>query len=368
MARNIFNGILVVSVLCSAPKALHSAPKDTQKEPIVLERADRLINRVIGGETVKELIDNVLITRGDMKIACDHALHFQAAGKILFDINVHYRDSLRNLWAKKVTYHIEKDSLEAEGSVKITQDIYEAYSRRANYTNQRENVYLYREVKLINLEDRVTLTGSKGFGDRTLEYARVTGDAQLVKRDSLDETEITIDAALIEYFHPEHRAQAVDSVNILLNEASGRAGKLQYYTEAKRALMEREPVIFRDREEMRGDSIKLHFAGDKLDRIELLGRASAFSPVEESEIERVNQMYGGKIFIELFEQKVRDVTVWDNARSIYFVMEEGEYKGANKASGDRIYLHFKEGELKNINVAGGSEGAFYPPDYSGVIE
>lgn len=342
--------------------------KKPQKPPIVLERADLLKNRVIGGETVKELIDNVLISRGDIEIECDHALHYQEAGKIVFEKNVHYRDSLRNLWAERVTYFIEPDSLEASGKVKITQDVYEIYSRRANYTNQRENVYLSREVKLIDLENRVTITGSKGFGDRTLEYARVSGSAEMVKRDSTGEVEITIDSRMIEYFNSEDRAQASDSVKVFLQEATGSSGNLQYFIKPRVALMETNPAIFRGREEMRGDSIRLHFNEKKLERIELMGNASAVSPLEGSSVERINRMYGKKIEIELIEEKVREVTVLGNARSVYFVLEEGEYKGANKASGDRIYLHFKDGELETINVAGGAEGTYFPSEYQGDIE
>ncbi|NQS97306.1 MAG: hypothetical protein HQ591_02520 [candidate division Zixibacteria bacterium] len=339
-----------------------------EKPPVILERAKILKNRIMGGETVKELIDDVRITRGDMTIDCDYAIHFQETDKIVFEQNVHYSDSLRDLWADRVIYFIENDSLEAIGSVKIIQDMYEAHCSQANYTDQRKNVYLYRDVELFHHQENIILTGEQGFGDRTLKYAEVFKNAQMVKFDSLGETEITITAHKIAYFNPESRAQASDSVEILKDEVTGNCEILQYFTEEDYALMEVEPVVFRELDEIKGDSIYLYFVEEKIEHIEIFGHASVFSPPEGGQEGDFNKMFGNRIFIYLLEGQIEKIDVAGNARSLYYLYEKEEFKGVNQATGDKIYLRFAQGKIETINVAGGSEGTYYPPDYPGIIE
>ena len=361
---------MVLAVFCQAVLfiSILGAQENKARLPVVLERANVLKNRAVGDENIKELIGNVYITRGEMGIECEHAYQYQQAGKIIFIQDVHYADSLRDMWADRVTYFIEADSLKAVGSVKIVQDKYEAYSRRAYYSEERRNVYLEESVKLIDLENFVVLTGRRGFGDETLEYARVTGDAKMVKSDSLGESETTIISLKIENFQKESRAQATDSVKVYQEDITGDCGKFQYFLDQRKALMELNPMIFRQSDELKGDSIYLYFFEDKLDRIEIFGEASVLSPLEDGGEGEFNRMYGNRMFIEIFEDKIKKMTVIGNARSIYYLYEDGESKGVNSASGDRIYLRFHEGKLEAINVAGGTEGTYYPSDYGGEIE
>ena len=362
LSRNILV-LLIVSVLCNMIKVHGQA-----KPPLVLERAQVLNNKTIAGESVKELIGQVRISRGDMVIDCDYAVHYQKADKIIFEKQVHYADSLRDLWADKVTYFVKSDSMKAEGSVKIVQDQYEGRCFTAYYSDQRENVYLQRNVHLWHKEKNLELTGFKGFGDKTMEYAKVTGLAHLVKQDSLGKVELTIDAEIIEFFNSSSWARASDSVKIVREDVTGYCDTLHYYTEGKYALMLTEPVVFRVRDEMRGDSIFMYFKGEAIDRLEIFGHASAFSPPEHSPGGELNKMFGQRIFIYLANDKVERILVLGNARSLYYLFEKEEAKGINKASGDVIYLGFADGLLKTINVSGGSEGTYYPPGWKGVVE
>jgi lipopolysaccharide export system protein LptA len=303
-----------------------------------------------------------------MAIECNYAVHYQQQGRIVFENQVHYSDSLRNLWAQKVIYYIDTDSMEAIGSVKVLQNVYEGYCYRAYYSQERKNAYWERNVKLIHTEENIVLTGQKGFGDQSLEYAKVFITAQLVKYDSLGESEITIDADTVEYFHSCSFAQAFDSVKIAQKDITGDCQLLHYFVKDSKAEMLENPVVFRQAEEMKGDTIDIFFTQRKLDKLEIFGEASAFSPVEGGKEGEVNKMFGQQIFADIEEDKIKHITVVGNARSLYFLYEKGEFKGINRASGDKIYLTFKDGKLDIINVSGGSEGTFFPPDYKGEIE
>ena len=360
--------VVTTAVLLFFANYFTAAQQKPDKPPVVLEHAKILKNKVIGGESVKELIDSVRITRGDMIVDCNYAVHFQDMGRILFEKDVHYSDSLRDMRADRVTYFVDEDSLTAEGSVLITQELYEGRCNLAYYSNDRENIYMRQKVKLIKAADGITLTGRQGFGDKTMEYAWVAGDAHLVKKDSLDETEITIDAEKIEYFNAEAMALATDSVEVLKDDVKANSDTLEYYSDEKYALMYSDPVVFRTLDEMRGDSIYLYFVEESIDRIELFGHASALSAPEYGTGGEFNKMYGKSIVIRMMEDKVGSIVVVGNASSLYYLYEDQEPKGINKATGDKIYLDFSEGKLETIMVIGGSEGTYYPAEYPGIIE
>jgi len=356
------------------PTVIAGENKKADSVPIVLERADKLRNTSVGNETIKELIGNVFITRGDMGIECQHAYHYQTAQKIVFIRDVHYSDSLRDMWAEKVIYYVDTDSLEAIGSVKIEQGKYQGFSRIANYSEAKRKVYLTNDVKLIHREESTVLTGDQGFGDETMKYARVTGErAELAKIDSAGKAETTIFAKKIEYFDSLQIALATDSVDIMHGEITGYCELLTYYNGEDKALMEVDPVLMRDLDEIKGDSIYLYFADENLNRIEIFGRASVISPVVDGKPGQFNQMYGQEMYVNVVDDKMTDITVVGSARSIYYVYEDTKdkgkkYKGANSASGDKIFLIFSDGELETIHVAGGTEGTYYPSDYAGEIE
>lgn len=366
--------IHLILVLCACTMIFTQIHAQTKKKsPIKLERAKILKNTTVGGEQIKELIGDVIITRDDMKIECQQAYHYQIADKIVFVRDVHYSDSLRDMWADKIIYYVDKDSMEAEGSVKIVQNKYESYSRKAFYSEERRKVYLRDNVKMFDLEKHVTMTGKRGYGDELMEYARVRGNAEMIKKDSLDKVEMTVDAVQIEYFSADDYAQAKDSVKIFQGDVTGNCGLMTYFLNDKRALMVDNPMIFREPDELMGDSIYMYLSDEKLDKIEIFGNASVISPVEQSEKDEKNQMYGKRMYIYIVDDNIKTIDVLGNARSIYYIYEEEKgktpvSKGANSVSGDKIYLFFNEGELETIHVAGGTEGIYYPADYQGDIE
>jgi hypothetical protein len=102
--------------------------------------------------------------------------------------------------------------------------------------------------------------------------------------------------------------------------------------------------------------------------MEIFGNASVLSPVEGGKPAELNQMFGDQMLIEIADEQVSNITVKGKARSLYFLYEKGEAKGANNASGDKIYLEFEQGKVNKIRIAGGAEGIYYPPDYEGEVE
>lgn len=336
--------------------------------PLVLERANSLKNKTQGEESIKELIGSVRITRGDMSVDCDYAVHYQKSGKVVFEKNVYYADSLREMWAQKVTYYIEQDSVKAEGKVKIEQKYYQGYCNIAYYTDRRQNVEMHKNVELRQRERNVTLTGSRGYGSNNMEYAKTWGNAQIVKLDSTGKTEIIIDAQTIEYFHKEARALASDSVKITRDDIKGFCDTLHYNTEAKYALMLVKPVVYHIDEEMRGDSIYMYIKDQTIDHLELYGNTSAISPAENAKEGEMNKMFGKKMLIYVKDDKIDNIIVTGNARSFYYLYEKDEFKGVNKASGDIIDLKFLDGKIDAIQIAGGTEGTYYPPEFAGSVE
>jgi hypothetical protein len=69
---------------------------------------------------------------------------------------------------------------------------------------------------------------------------------------------------------------------------------------------------------------------------------------------------GKNIYIFLDENKIEKMIAERNAKSVYYIFENGESKGANKVIGEKITIYFDKENIKNVMVDGESEGMFYP--------
>ena len=113
--------------------------------------------------------------------------------------------------------------------------------------------------------------------------------------------------------------------------------------------------------------MEMDFAGNKLRKIRVNGEAVAIS-VEDSTAGKMNRLTGQGITAFVVDDKLSELWAYDNARSKYYLKDNGLSQGINTASADTIRIYFREGELDRIAVKGGSQGIYYPTGYQGKID
>ncbi len=109
-----------------------------------------------------------------------------------------------------------------------------------------------------------------------------------------------------------------------------------------------------------GDSITLFMSHNKLQHAVIRNRTFALSLSDSAYPSRYNQLTGRKIEMFFQDDKLHEMTVVQNAISLYYLYDGKEPNGANRTSGDAITMSFAEGKIDLIRVVKGIEGTYYP--------
>jgi hypothetical protein len=134
-------------------------------------------------------------------------------------------------------------------------------------------------------------------------------------------------------------------------------------------VLQQDPVMWYDLNQVTGDSIAVFLANDKLDRLVVTGNAYSTSQSKVAEMDtiypagRYDQIKGRKLTVFFKENKASHARVEQTAISLYYVYDSRALNGVRKESGDLILFDFKEGKLDRIHSLGGVEGTYYPEKY-----
>ncbi len=359
---------------------------------IVLQHADSLIGRVINGEDARELVGNVFITQGNVRIRCDRALQFITRGTVELMGNVVVEDDSLIIKAPRGFYHRDPRRAEAFGRVTLDDGVsrleadygeYSVEARTAFFRSKvvatdslsilnADTVYYHRthrlmdargRVVLYNTPDRVTVSGGRFEHNGALSYSRMTESPVLVQHDSTagGTDTLIVRSRIMESFRDStRRLLASDSVQIIRSDLAGIAGSVVFFTAADSMLLRSSPVLWYGTTQVTGDSINLYLRRRALDRITVMGNAFAVSRSDSVFSGRYDQLTGDWLTMTFAEKKLDRIDVETRATSVYFLYEDSAANGLNKTSGDRILMRFAGGQANSIHVYGGVEGQYFP--------
>ncbi|MFH1735725.1 MAG: LptA/OstA family protein [bacterium] len=358
MRLRYLSGVLIFLYLCSWAFA---------QTPIELKRADLLTTKTGPNGVIRHLDGDVWILQDTLSVTCEHARFEEATGILYSEEKVHFIEPTRQMWADKATYFEKDGRAIAEGHVRILQDSILVHCDRVNYNEDREEALLYGNVSIFSMTDRVMITGDHGKYNRAREYGMMTEQPVLTRHFESDDS-LVIQGRIIEYFFGEEFAVVTDSVQIIREEFHAWGQKLFYWEKAERAKLFGAPLLKHKFDILAADTVDAYFAENKLIRVILTGQALATSPVDTVLLKPVNRMTGHVMEFIFLDDEIDSIYVNGNATSTYYIREEGEGKGANVVSGDKINMWMSEGQMSWIYVEGGTEGTYYPNRLAGQIE
>jgi hypothetical protein len=109
-----------------------------------------------------------------------------------------------------------------------------------------------------------------------------------------------------------------------------------------------------------GDSINVYLKFRKLRLVSVMGNAFAVSPSDSVHQDRYDQLTGETMRLHFFQQALERIDVDNRAISVYHLYEDNKPNGLNKTSGDRIVMAFTQGRINAIRIYGGVEGQYFP--------
>ncbi|MCB9367882.1 MAG: hypothetical protein H6507_02035 [Calditrichaeota bacterium] len=338
----------------------HAQP---ERGAVELRRANSLRYGEENGQRMQELDGDVYIVKDSLEINCDRALYFPDSGKLIFRENVMFQDGERLMFANEVRYDDWTEELEAKGDIRIYQDSITIYCNRAVYRERLGNGYLYDRVRVKYDPRGVTLTGEIGYFNHRDKSAWVTRDPVLTRRDSVGIVDTKIKGDTITYNETLGEATSRHHVSIERDSLNAFGDLLVFYPDSLFAELTGEPLALSGADSISGDSMRLFFKEEELERVEVHGDAVASSPADTLPASP-RQILTGKLMTLWIEQSTLSrALVEENATATYYVRDKQEAEGLNTTSGDRLLISFDNHRISRIRVEGGTEGKYTPESF-----
>lgn len=320
-------------------------------------------------EEVKILEGNVHVRQDTVEIFCDKAFYYRDIGKLILEGNVRIIRGPQILTARKVTYYEDRKLAIAEKKVYLQRPGQELRSEYLEYYYETDQAFAKTNLFLVDRKSRAFVTAVQGEYVPQENRTRVENNAHFWQVDSSGSDTLHIYARVMNYYflNEDRRATAKDSVTIIRGDLVAQCDSAIYWLDDERVYLEKQPRAREKNNKLSGRQMEMDMSGMKLRRITVRGEATAVS-VEDSAADKVSRLTGQEIIAFISDQKIDQLWALKNARSKYYLKDKGEEQGVNVASADTIRIFFKEGEVDHISVKGGSEGTYYPPDYTGNIK
>ncbi|MCC6475869.1 hypothetical protein IT157_02330, partial [bacterium] len=277
----------------------------SERNAVELRRANSLSYGEEDGQKVQKLDGNVEIAKDSLTIFCDNALYFQDQGRLIFRKNVQVMDGSRLLYANEVLYNDFSEEIEARGDVRIYQDTIVVYCDRAVYSERLQSGYLFDRVRIKYDPRNVTLKGSLGYFDHARKFAWVTRDPVLTRLDSTGRKNTEVIGDTVFYDDELKRAEARGKVSIGRDSLTALGQTLIFFPDSMYAELLGEPLALQGSDSIRGDTMRLYFQKDVLDRVEVHGHAEASSPADSLTLEPRQRLTGHDMALWISENQLK---------------------------------------------------------------
>ncbi len=320
------------------------------------------------GEAIRILEGNVHARQDTLDIFCDQAVFHPLTDEVVLTGNVLIRRGVEELTARKVTYYDNRKLAIAEKNVHVSRPFQHLYAEYLEYYYQTDQAYARTNLLLIDEESASFITAWEGDYLPRENRAEVRHNAHFWQIDSTSGDTLHIFARVMDYFFsPKRIAIARESVKILRGDMVALCDSAYYNMEEEYAFLEKNPRARQQNNRLSGKQMELIFKEMKIKKIIVREQALATS-VEDSITGKIDRLSGREIIGFIVDDQLDQLWAVSNARSLYYIKDDGQIQGLNTASADTIKVFFKKNEVDYISVIGGSQGVYYPSNYKGNID
>jgi len=375
------------------PAIFYFTSRAQEKNLIILQNADSLIGRTINGEDVRELHGHVRLTQGNVKVWCDQAIQFLRRNVVDLTGNVKVvrdtvtltakhgmyfgdekkasgQDGVRLetghvvLLADYGDYYMDEKKAFFHSNVRVIDSTTTIHSDELTYfENERKSIAVHN-VRIDNAENNMRIFGDHLEHFDQTHYSKMTDQPRLMQIDTSSKGEVDtlmVRSVVMESFDDSSKKLiATDSVAIVRGLLAARCGFVRYWTKIQYIELFQQPIVWYEDNQVTGDSISLHLVNNRLNMVFIRGHSFAISQSDSLFPQRYNQLTGRRIQMKFAAEKLDEITVDQNAISLYFLYDGKEPNGVNQTSGDFISMKFAAGKPETISVMHGIEGYYYP--------
>ncbi|MGE5362704.1 MAG: OstA-like protein [Bacteroidota bacterium] len=378
---NLKTIIFLLLTLCSAVIA-------QGRGELVTITGDSLVGSNVGGETIREIIGNVVLTQGNIRITCNNALQYLARNDAILTGNVVVTQNNLIIRAPKGSYFGDEKIAECHSGVQLEDGRVVLNAVNGNYYFNTQHALFSKNVRL--RDSVTTMTGDK------LDYYRDEQKAVAVGGVVINSAANTISADTVVHFR-DTRISTADG-NVRMDNKQNRvvvfSGHLEDYALRNYTLITEKPLLIQtdsvksaDSDTLLISSVKMEVFNDSTrkliatDSVKMV-RGTFASKNEYSEYYRDkgviltfkknasqpqpvlwygnSQLTGDSVSMKLENNSLRLVESYNNA----FILSANRIypNRYDQMSGELVKLHFDTSGITHTEVNGEVLSIYYTYD------
>ncbi len=151
---------------------------------------------------------------------------------------------------------------------------------------------------------------------------------------------------------------AFNDVRILKSDMQAVCDSLGFNTIDSVLTLYQDPILWQDTSQLTGDTVKIYFRGESLDKVRLLRNALV---ITSPDLLFFNQVKGKTVEAFFDSTSLSRTEVVGNAEAIYYIQDDaGAYVGVNKTACSSMVLNFKRGSVRKIRFLSAPSGKMDP--------
>ncbi|MGB0934325.1 MAG: OstA-like protein [Lishizhenia sp.] len=238
------------------------------------------------------------------------------------------------------------------------------YNKRLGISEGKGNVVIKDTLK------KAEFYGDFARSNEKEQYAFLTGKAYALTYDKGDSLFIHADS-LWNFSDSSEQSKlilAYNDVKIFKKDIQGSCDSLAYNQQDSLMTLFHNPIIWADKAQLTGDTLKVHQTTKGIEKIDVLQNAIVVTEVDSSEY--YNQV-GSKTMIAYFKNDtISHVDAEGNAKTVYYMTDEKNkdsivevtLSGMNRLYSSNLTIRFVKGEIEGIAYRDRPDGAMYPMD------
>lgn len=360
--------------------------------------ADSLIGSRGNFGPIREYFNNVRIFQGDIKITCRYAIQYLMENRSELQGSVVFEQNGMILKSPKVSYDGNKKIAKAYNGLEIIDGRNKINSRSGNYdantyeaqffenvVMENDSAWIYSDVAHYNRKTKVTELYGNVYVKGKFSNSRITCDTLISKsqegysiaygspvlqqidtnkaKDSITQKldTLIISSRVMETFRGENEIYVfTDSVQIFKEGMKIKTGLADFNKKYNRIKLLKNPKVWMDNTLLYADSITVMLSENKIKSIYLQNSAVSASVEDTNFSSRINQIIGDEIFIKFYSSKINSMDSYNNAKSLYYLMNDTIPDGASVSACDTINVSFTDGKPNEILWNGKVVGDVFP--------
>jgi lipopolysaccharide export system protein LptA len=229
------------------------------------------------------------------------------------------------------------------------------------YVNKKKKIsWAFKNVQILDSINQLTVYGNVAYFNQKDSNSYVSrnpwmtqvldGDTLWVRCDTIK----AIDKKKIKEFYAYH------NVKMFKKDMQGVCDSLSYSLSDSIMRMYRNPILWSEESQMKGDTIQILTARNKIKNLYLFSNASIISEQDKKE-EFYDQIVGRNMIADFKEGKIHTMSVLGNGQTLYYAKDnDSTYSGVNKAICSNLSIRFNKGKIGKIVFLLQPEATFYP--------